>query len=92
MELAGGKKDDRQGEEDNNRSDERREIGVDVLDSDLRENRSQGCKDRGEKGPELPGRDWSHDLDLILAQGVLPSQSLCINSVTIFTRACKNLS
>jgi len=37
LELAGGKEDDRQCKKDDERSDERREIGIDVLDSDLRE-------------------------------------------------------
>src|SRR6185312_5035816 len=59
--LAGEEDEPREGDQDDERPDERREIGVDALQTDLGEDRREGGEDRREQGPVKPaGARSSH--------------------------------
>src|ERR1700732_1090191 len=54
-ELAGRKQDQRKADQDDDGADEGGEVGIDVLDADLGEDRGQGGEHRRQHRPDLPG-------------------------------------
>ncbi len=55
-ELTGREQDQRQADQHDDGADQGREIGIDVLDADLGEDRGQRGEHGGQQGPDQPGR------------------------------------